>query len=280
MTMLNRIDLLLRRNSRLPKLPWLRNALRKPYHSIMAMRGSGFDLNLAGIAPITVPVEYCSSELENYEMETVQAIADWTSANRGGVFVDIGCSFGYLSCAVRFLDPDAHVIAIDADLPSLEVTRRMCRYAPRAKGSLDLILGLIGPAEKSSPTFETAVARTHAALKAANFGSGDVHTNYVVLDTQISPDSLPRMSLDELIAPDMRPVLIKCDVEGAEQSVLEGASRTLASTGVTLLVSVHPQFVARYGGSVERIRALIEDAGYAIEVVGIDHEEHWLCQRL
>lgn len=129
MTMLNRIDLLLRRNSRLPKLPWLRNALRKPYHSIMAMRGSGFDLNLAGIAPITVPVEYCQTELEPHETETV------------------------------------------------------------------------------------------------------------------------------------------------------GASRILASRGVTLLISVHPQFVARYGGSVERIRALIEEAGHAIEVVGIDHEEHWLCQR-
>jgi FkbM family methyltransferase len=276
---LNRLDLMLRRNSRLPRMPWLRNALRAPYHKLMGMRGEGFELNLAGIAPIKVPVEYCSAELEHYEEETVGAIANWVKENPGGVFVDVGCSFGYLSCAVRFLDPAAHVIAIDADLPSLEVTRRMCRYAPRGNGSLALVLGLVGPWRSESVTLASATAKTSQALKAANFGTGDIRTNYVVLDTAISEDSLPRMSLDDLLKNEMRSALIKIDVEGAEQSVLEGAPRTLASADVTLLVSVHPQFVSRFGGSVERIREIIETAGYNIDVIGIDHEEHWLCTR-
>lgn len=277
MTLFNRIDLLLRRNSRLPRVQWLRSALRKPYHRMMAASG-GFELNLAGIAPITVPVEYCSAELEHYEKETVQAIADWVNANRGGVFMDIGCSFGYLSCAVRFLDPSAHVLAIDADLPSLELTRRMCRYAPQGRGSLDLILGLIGHHQDSPVSLASAVQKTTTSLETAGFGA-ELHTNYVVLDTKISAETLPRMSVDELLTSDMRPVLIKCDVEGAEQSVLEGAMKTLASPGVTLLMSVHPQFVSRYGGSVAGIRAVIEGAGYAIDLIGVDHEEHWLCRR-
>ena len=280
MTVLNRLDLLLRRNPRLPRVPWLRDALRAPYHALMGMRGKGFDLNLAGIAAIKVPVEYCSRELEHYEQETVQAIADWVKSNPGGVFVDIGCSFGYLSCAARFLDPTMHVVAIDADLPSLEVTRRMCRFAPRGSGRLDLVLGLIGPWHSDSLTLASAVARTTKELKAANFGDGDVRTSYVVLDTAISTDSLPRMSIDDLLPAKARPALIKCDVEGAEQSVLEGATRTLASPDVTLLISVHPQFVSRYGGSVEKIRDLIESAGYSIDIIGVDHEEHWLCRRV
>ena len=279
MTILNRLDLMLRRNSRLPRVPWLRNALRGPYHSLMRLRGNGFDLNLAGIAPIKVPVEYCAAELEHYEEETVRAIADWVKLNRGGTFVDVGCSYGYLSCAVRFLDPAAHVIAIDADLPSLEVTRRMCRFAPNGNGSLDLVLGLVGPWKSEPVTLASATRRTTDALESAHFGSDDVRTNYVVLDTAISSDSLPRMSLDAIVESSMRPALIKIDVEGAEQSVLEGAADTLASQNVSWLVSVHPQFVSRYGGSVARIRELLETAGYSITIIGVDHEEHWLCMR-
>jgi FkbM family methyltransferase len=244
---------------------------------MMGAAGSGFDLKLAGIADITVPVEYCSAELEHYEEETVRAIADWVAANHGGVFVDIGCSFGYLSCAVRFLDPDARVLAIDADLPSLELTKRMCRYAPKGRGSLELILGLIGPMATPGVNASTAVHRTASALESAAFGD-ELHTNYVCLDTSISGDNLPRMALDQIVTSEMRPVLIKCDVEGAEQSVLEGAAKTLASRDVTLLMSVHPQFVARFGGSVAGIRSMIEGAGYHIDVVGVDHEEHWLCR--
>jgi hypothetical protein len=180
---------------------------------------------------------------------------------------------------VRFLDPEALVIAIDADLPSIEVSRRMCRYAPRGSGSLQLVLGLVGPWKSEPVSLASAVTKTSEALKSANFGSADITTNYVVLDTAISEDSLPRMSLDDLVKADMRPALIKIDVEGAEQSVLEGATATLASAGVTLLVSVHPQFVSRFGGSVPRIREIIETAGYKIDVIGIDHEEHWLCSR-
>jgi FkbM family methyltransferase len=279
MSLLNSIDLLLRRNAKLPRAPWLRSALRKPYHKIMRAGRRGLDLNLAGIVPITVPVEYCSAELETYEMETVSAIADWVKSHPGGLFVDIGCSFGYFSCAVLFLDQGARVFAIDADLPSLEVTRRMCRYAPSAATSLDLILCLIGPAGGGQLNVRQAAERTSRALAAADFESKGIHTNYVCLDTEMPEESLPRMSLDRLLSGESRQMLIKCDVEGAEQSVLEGASATLARNDVTLLVSVHPQFVQKYGGSVAGIRSMIEAAGYSIRILGIDHEEHWLCQR-
>jgi FkbM family methyltransferase len=279
MSFLNSIDLLLRRNASLPRAPWLRSALRKPYHTIMGAGRRGFDLNLAGMVPITVPVEYCSAELEKYETETVGAIADWVRTHPGGMFVDVGCSFGYFSCAVLFLDKTARVLAIDADLPSLEVTRRLCQYAPSAASSLELILGLIGPAGAGQMTARAAAERTTEALASGDFETEGIHTNYVCLDTKMPEESLPRMSLDGLLRGENREMLIKCDVEGAEQSVLEGARETLARPGVTLLVSVHPQFVHKYEGTVGGIRSMIESAGYSIRILGIDHEEHWLCQR-
>ena len=106
-------------------------------------------------------------------------------------------------------------------------------------------------------------------------------TNYVNLDTAITESELPRVSLNrflgERLSSQPRPCLIKCDVEGAEQIVLEGASEILSQFRPTILVSVHPPYLPRFGGSVDAIKALLINHGYEIDVIGIDHEEHWLC---
>jgi hypothetical protein len=102
------------------------------------------------------------------------------------------------------------------------------------------------------------------------------------LDTQIDESQLPRVSLDTFLLPMLRerprPCLVKCDVEGAEQIVLAGAAELMRQCKPTLLISVHPPYLPRFGGSVDAIRQLLTDRGYAIEIIGIDHEEHWLCQ--
>lgn len=277
------LDRLLRRNPLLPRAQGLRALLRGPYHRLMRRMGeSGFRLDLGRDVSIRVPVEYCSREIEGYEAETVAAIAAWARANPGGLFVDIGCSFGYISCAVRFLDPAADVVAVDADLASLEVTRRMCRYAPRGSGSLTLVLGLVDRATSEPFDLNDAAHRTAQALAAATFDDAGPRINYVCLDSSIGPEVLPRTTLDDLLggwlADPSRPCLVKCDVEGAEETVLRGAGRTLASGRCRFLISVHPWLVERFGGSVEGVREIFEDAGYVTRVLGIDHEEHWLCE--
>ena len=78
---------------------------------------------------VRVPARFCSRELESYEPESVAAIQNWVMTNPGGVFVDVGCSFGYFSCAVLFADPTADVIAVDADLPSLAIAKHVCSHA-------------------------------------------------------------------------------------------------------------------------------------------------------
>ena len=76
-----------------------------------------------------------------------------------------------------------------------------------------------------------------------------------------------------------RPVFIKCDVEGAELLVLRGGKRFLAEQSPTLLLSVHPPVLPKFGHSTEAIRDFLNGLGYSITLVAQDHEEHWWCKK-
>lgn len=277
-------DRYLRLNPLLPRLSWLRNLLRAPYHRLMNINSAGFPLEIGGKLSVLLPAEFCAKELEHYEVETVTAIYEWLTNNEGALFVDIGCSYGFFSCGVLFNDPNAKVIAIDADAPSLKVTLSVCSLAPKVGQRLELYRTLIGKdSSEMNFTVEQIKERTGKALQKLSFKSISNKTNYVNIDTEISENELPRISLDSFLLGRLSEAdarcLIKCDVEGAEQIVLEGATKLLANYKPTLLLSVHPQYLPRFGGSVDKIRSILEEYGYNIKVIGIDHEEHWLCSK-
>ena len=274
-------DRMVRRNKKLPRWMWLRGLLRAPYHRFLGMTSAGLPLAIGGLMPVRVPVQFCARELESYERESVVAIHNWVSKNTGGVFVDVGCSFGYFSCAVLFADPTVEVIAVDADLPSLAVTRFVCSHATGVETRLQLYRTLIGSDSDRNETMVAVRQLTTNQLSDPTLKVDPAATNYVNLDTKIDMAELPRISLDRFLLASMqesrRPWLIKCDVEGAEQIVLEGARKVMRDFKPTLLLSIHPPYLPRFGGSPEQIRELLTTHGYKIDVIGIDHEEHWLC---
>ena len=75
-----------------------------------------------------------------------------------------------------------------------------------------------------------------------------------------------------------RPILLKCDVEGAEVLVLLGAEQFLQRTMPSLLISVHPLALPEYGHSVADVRNFLEKLNYSVSVIAVDHEEHWWCE--
>jgi FkbM family methyltransferase len=263
-------------------MQWLRTLLRKPYHLLLKRSKKGFRLNIGGVMPVRLPGEFCAKELENYEAISAEAICDWSNQHSGGLFVDIGCSYGYFSCGFLFADPTATVIAIDADLPSLSIAQHVCRYAPEGSQRLELVHALVTPETSNRWDFDSLIIETHKSLQNPELRLDPKQTNYVNLDTRISEQDLPRISLDDLLAKRLEetdaPSLIKCDVEGAEILVLQGARTILERCRPTLLVSVHPPYLPRFDGSVDEIQELLKQAGYEYDVIDIDHEEHWLCQ--
>ena len=278
---LDRMDRLLRRNRALPRMQWLRDKLRKPYHAILRRNQKGFALNIGGVMPVRLPGEFCARELVEYEAVSARAIRDWSDANPGGLFIDIGCSYGYFSCGVLFSDPAANVIAIDADLPSLSITKYVCSHAPRVEERLALIHALIAPETSGAWSLVSLASETARLLSKPALRPDPKKTNYVNLDTRIPEKDLPRVSLDDLISQHLDATrsacMIKCDVEGAELLVLQGAETVLARYRPTLLLSVHPPYLPRFEGSVNEISSLLDRVGYRTRVIDIDHEEHWLC---
>jgi len=70
-----------------------------------------------------------------------------------------------------------------------------------------------------------------------------------------------------------RPILIKCDVEGAELMVLDGARHLLTSHHPALLLSVHHSMLPDYESIKEDVAKFLEALGYIIDIVSIDHED-------
>jgi hypothetical protein len=63
--------------------------------------------------------------------------------------------------------------------------------------------------------------------------------------------------------------LVKIDVEGAEQDVLEGAKRTLERLSPTLIVEMNPHCSRLFfGRELDGVYSLLEGLGYAIHLIG------------
>jgi len=249
------------------------NALRRPYHRFMNLAG-GVSLTVASGLNIRIPAEYSCGEWETYEPETVALVASWARAHDGGLFLDIGCSTGFFAAIVLFANPLVEVVAFDSDLASLVATRRFCGLANCA---LRIVYGFVTNSGLDTMLLE-AEDKTRIALERERPSGDPGTTRYVCLSSRAQSE-IPHLTLDGLFggAEAGRSTLIKCDVEGAELLVLEGASDLLRKCRPTLCLSVHPPALTESGSSKEEVSTFLMAAGYEAEVFAIDHEEHWWC---
>jgi hypothetical protein len=88
-------DTAVRNNPLLPRLPWLRNSLRKPYHRLLHLMSSSLPMTVGSAFHIDVPPRYVTKEMADYEVPSCLAIKQWVDQHPGCYFVDIGCAFGF-----------------------------------------------------------------------------------------------------------------------------------------------------------------------------------------
>lgn len=215
---------------------------------------------------------------ETHEPEAIAVFADWLRTHPEGVLLDIGSSLGIFSAVGLFANSRVDVVAFDSDLSSLAAVKRLCQHASPSR--LRLVSGLLTDGPPGTATLSDAVQATDKALTDARV-TGDVGTTRFVCLNDPAASGIPHYRLDDLVDAATfgdRPILIKCDVEGAEMRVLTGAEQFLRTARPSLLLSVHPPALAEYGHSAHDVEALLAGLGYDIRVVAVDHEEHWWCQ--
>jgi FkbM family methyltransferase len=252
--------------------------LRKPYHRLLDIGGHGVKIRVGGNAVVRLPGEFTGANWEEYEPETVAMFAEWVRQFPGGLVLDVGCSVGIFSAIALFLDPRCEVVAFDSDLPSLAATQRLCQHA--TGGRLRLVHGFLTERAPDSLSLVELVSQTQAALVQSGVRGEAGTTRYVCLiDHGVS--SIPKYRLDDIFAlEDLggRPVLVKCDVEGAELLVLRGAEKFLTHSAADVLLSVHPDALLNYGHSRLEVQAFVNKLGYHVRILATDHEEHWWCE--
>ncbi|HEX3870081.1 MAG TPA: FkbM family methyltransferase [Pirellulales bacterium] len=264
----------------LRRLDWLWDGLRPIFRRAINTDGSGVPIVIGGHCAARLPPEFCGGDWHLYEAEVIGALTTFLRREPQSLVLDIGCAIGIVSAAALFASPQCEVIAFDADLASLQATRRMTAYAPGDR--LNVVHGFLAEEHHSEEDLDGAVRTTRQRLENSSVTGDPGTTSYRCLD-ETQPADIPVHSLDglwrtrsEFWMPG-RPVLIKCDVEGAELRVLMGAQQFLAERRPALLLSVHPPALLPYGHCCDDVRAFLADAGYEITVLAIDHEEHWSC---
>lgn len=270
----------------LERAEWLWSVLRKPYrqiNSLLDLNGRGVRVFVGGNAEVRIPGEFADTNWERYEPESVNIFADWVARHPGGLVLDIGSSTGIYSAVALFAGPDVEVVAFDSDLPSLAATRRMNQHAAGTR--LSLVYGFLSQTATDRASLDAAVKSTEFSLAQIGLSADVRETQYICL-TDWAKNSIPRRRLDDLFLEQFdnkRPLLIKCDVEGAELLVLFGAERMLRQIHPALLLAIHPLALPgcpglpSYGHNKEAVRTFLKKLGYGITCLAVDHEEHWWC---
>jgi FkbM family methyltransferase len=275
----HRLDVAVRRQSRLGQHAWLRKILLRPYRKLINFHGRGVLMNIGGCLPARLPAEYAWREIEHYEPATVAVLKQWLEKADRPLVVDAGCSYGFITCAGLFGNSSSRVIAIDSDLRSLKVAQCLSSCAPQVAERLKLAWGFISSEATDDADFDTVNKSTLRTLAESGVTGDHTATRYVCLDVaEDAAKPIPRHTLDGLIPPGAfanASILIKCDVEGAEMHVLKGAKRLLAERRPSLLISVHPSALPRNGASKEELTLFLTERGYSIDVFAVDYEEHW-----
>ena len=262
---------------------WLWDAVRSPFERSLDPLGRGVNVVLGRTTKVRIPAEFSGGQdYENYEPEAISVANRWVARNPDGVILDVGCAIGIFSLLGLSASPGTRVIAFDSDLNSLQSTKRFCRHADLSR--LTVVWGFLSEFHISQLNFEQIVNQTAFQLASGVF-SGKPWTNrYTCLD---SPQGagVPTHSLDGLLAPgwavESRPYLLKCDVEGAELLVLRGAASFLqrSAPAILILLSVHPPALVHFKQTKSDVSDFLESAGYQIELISSDHEEHWWCTK-
>jgi FkbM family methyltransferase len=176
-----------------------------------------------------------------------------------GLFIDVGASFGWYTCAVAAIVGTV-VVSIEPDCQSCASLRG--NIALNALKNVIVFNGGVGPGTALLPM---------ARRSAANSGTTAIVSADAASEpgqTWVATASLDAL-LDRLVRPVARPVLMKMDIEGFEPEALAGLNFDGPFRPKNILVECDPQLSAAGWGSPENCHAFFAAKGYELlDVLG------------
>jgi len=161
------------------------------------------------------------------EPQVQRALAE--HLQQGQTFYDLGSNIGFFSLiAARLVGPSGHVIAFEAD-PEI---------AARASENLAYNNFSHAIVEQKAVWSAPGVVKFERAQTSASPDRGLGHIASSSAPS-LNTISVEAVSLDQYISSHPLPDFLKCDVEGAEVEVFEGADRLLREKRPVLLVEMH-----------------------------------------
>lgn len=184
----------------------------------------------------------------------VDAVRDAT------VVVDVGAHTGLYSLLAARTNPNAHVIAVEAD-PYNAVA-----LATNARGTGVRVVAMAASDTVGRTTFRQNLGTVGSSLLDRS-GTGPVRV------VEVETTTIDALSLDA------RSLVLKIDVEGAELAVLAGAADTIArAREATLLVELNPKALAAGGHTGAELVATLEALG--LEVGFVDEASGRVSERI
>ncbi len=192
-------------------------------------------------------------ETGTWDQDTWLAMAQHLAP--GATFVDIGAHDGYCSLkAAKIVGPSGRVIAVEPNPEMLTILRKNIE----ASQANDILVVPVACADKQGTLTLFAASQSNTgstSLSQANatqYGQGG--KSYQV----------PVRTLDAILreAAVSRVDVVKIDVEGAEQLVLNGAIETLKRFRPTVLIELDDLLLAPMGSSTSAITEFLSAQGY------------------
>jgi FkbM family methyltransferase len=146
----------------------------------------------------------------------------------GTTFYDLGANIGFFSLmAARLVGPQGRVFSFEADP---EIAARLRENLSRNEFSQAQVVQKAVWSESTTISFARVDPNT-----SPDRGLGHVSANA----SGAGAITIEAVSLDEFAATNPAPDFVKCDVEGAEVAVFQGASSLLSQKHPILLVEMH-----------------------------------------
>lgn len=171
---------------------------------------------------------------------------------RANVVVDVGSNLGWFTCIAANQNKNAKVYSFELD----SVNYKICKNNIKLNGLKNVSLHQVAVTNHDGEiTYnKDSMVQASPCHRLGRQGVISCKAKALKLDTFFSNIGHPEV--------------VKIDVEGAEQLVIEGMRNILyGNTLRSVLIEIHPMLIKELGGRVSGICNLLEDAGFSIRSI-------------